>query len=350
MHLVVNTFGFGASHNNELLEKIASSFDGMYFFMKDEAAIVAGFANCLGGMLSTVAQEIKLTFKACKGVKNLKVYKDDNKKENKDGSISITFGDIQSEEKRHILVSAVLPKISKADPCYKFFSCEISYKNLVRETDDKDSLTATINRSGKMGIANVEVDVSKNRVVAAEAMQNAENLGDARKLEEARKVINEAKSLIEKSASSKDEFCQNLIQDLNRCLDGLQDEQQFDYFGKGYMVQNAMCLDMERAANFDADYATQSQYNNVSRGVAYEAFARSDSMDSCDDFYQRRSVSPPIQYYQQNNSGGPVIMGDEKDYDALLKKNVVHNQRIGLESSNGRTRSLSLSLSVSYST
>ena len=27
-HLVVNTFGFGAQHNNELLEKIASSFDG----------------------------------------------------------------------------------------------------------------------------------------------------------------------------------------------------------------------------------------------------------------------------------------------------------------------------------
>jgi len=345
MHLVVNTFGFGASHNNELLEKIASSFDGMYFFMKDEAAIVAGFANCLGGMLSTVAQEIKLTFKACKGVKNLKVYKDDNKKENKDGSISITFGDIQSEEKRHILVSAVLPKLSKADPCYKFFNCEISYKNLVRETDDKDSLTATINRSGKMGLANVEVDVSKNRVVAAEAMQTAENLGDARKLEEARKVINEAKSLIEKSVSSKDEFCQNLIQDLNRCLDGLQDEHQFDYFGKGYMVQNAMCLDMERAANFDADYATQSQYNNVSRGVAYENFARSDSMDSCDhDFYQKRSLSPP--YYQQNNLGGPIIMGDEKDYDA---KNVVHNQSIGLGSSN-RTRSLSLSLSVSYST
>merc|ERR1719494_1041519 len=141
-------------------------------------------------------------------------------------------------------------------------------------------------------------------------MQNAEDLGDDHKLAEARKVINDAKSLIEKSASSKDEFCQNLIQDLNRCLDGLQDEQQFDYFGKGYMVQNAMCLDMERAANFDADYATQSQYNNVSRGVQYENFARSDSMDSCcscdNDFYgnQRRSPSPP--YYQQQK--GPMIM------------------------------------------
>ena len=79
----------------------------------------------------------------------------------------VQFGDLQSEEKRHILISATIPKISKVDPCFKFFECEISYKNLVQNTQDKETLTATINRSGKIGKANLEVDISKNRVVAA---------------------------------------------------------------------------------------------------------------------------------------------------------------------------------------
>ena len=61
----------------------------MYFYMKDEAAIIAGFANCLGGMLSTVAQEIKLNIRGCKGVTDLKVHKDDNMAKNKDGSVTV---------------------------------------------------------------------------------------------------------------------------------------------------------------------------------------------------------------------------------------------------------------------
>jgi len=296
-HLVVNTFGFGAQHNNELLEKIASSFDGMYFYMKDEAAIIAGFANCLGGMLSTVAQEIKLNIRGCKGVKDLKVHKDDNMAKNKDGSVTVQFGDLQSEEKRHILISATIPKISKTDPCFKFFECEISYKNLVQNTQDKETLTATINRSGKIGKANLEVDISKNRVVAADAMLNAENLGENHKLAEARKVVNEAKKIIEKSISAKEEFCTNLIKDLEKCLEGLKDERQYDLFGKGYMMQNQKCLHLERAANYDMDYGTQMCYNNISKATAYEAFQRSDSMDSCDGdlFDVRRSPSPILQ-------------------------------------------------------
>jgi len=302
-HLVVNTFGFGASHNNELLEKIASSFDGMYFFMKDEAAIIAGFANCLGGMLSTVAQEIKLNIRGCKGVTDLKVHKDDNMAKNKDGSVTVQFGDLQSEEKRHILISATIPKISKVDPCFKFFECEISYKNLVQDTQDKETLTATINRSGKIGKANLEVDISKNRVIAADAMLNAENLGESHKLAEARKVVEEAKKIIEKSISAKEEFSANLIKDLDKCLEGLKDERQYDLFGKGYMMQNQKCLHLERAANFDMDYGTQMCYNNISKADAYEAFQRSDSMDSCEgtDLFDppRRSVSPVFPVYQQ---------------------------------------------------
>lgn len=291
LHLVVNTFGFGANHNNRLLEKIASGFDGMYFYMKDEDAIVAGFANCLGGMLSTVVQEIQVKITPCKGVKDLEVHKDDKKTKNKDGSFTVVFGDLQSEEQRHILVSSTLPKLSKADPCFQFFTCDISYKNLVRDIDQKETLTATVNRTGKVGNANIDVDVSKNRVVAADAMSEAESLGELRKLDAARKVVNEAMGQIEKSISAKEEFCLNLLADLKKCLDGLKDEYQWDQFGKGYMMQNQKCLYMERAANFDATFAVQQEWNSSAKNETYAMFQRSDSMDSC-EAPDRLSMSP----------------------------------------------------------
>ena len=85
-----------------------------------------------------------------------------------------------------------------------------------------------------------------------------------------------------------------MIKDLDKCLEGLKDERQYDLFGKGYMMQNQKCLHLERAANYDMDYGTQMCYNNISKATAYEAFQRSDSMDSCDgDFFDgRRSPSP----------------------------------------------------------
>lgn len=91
-HIQVNTFGFGSQHNVELLERIANTFDGMYFYMQDEESIIEGFANCLGGMLSTVAQEINVTFRPNGDVANFKIHKDDHTTQNGDGTWTVHFG------------------------------------------------------------------------------------------------------------------------------------------------------------------------------------------------------------------------------------------------------------------
>lgn len=298
--IVVNTFGFGSDHNNTLLEKIASKFDGMYFYMEDEKAIVAGFANCLGGMLSTVAQNIELTISPSSEVSDFVVHKDENVTKNADGTSTIHFGDIQSEEKRHVLVSMTLPEISDANPAFEMFGCCVTYRNLVSEIDSKETITGVVNRSGEKGEVNVNVDKSINRVRAAKAMAEAEALGERNQLAQARKVITEAKALIQESPSTQDRFCINLVTDLDVTLNGLKSVQEFNAFGKGYMVQNAMCLSSERAANYSPAYATQSCYTTMERESAYDSFQRSDSMDSdafgSDDHNDFAYTSPvPIQ-------------------------------------------------------
>merc|ERR1719330_2213380 len=124
-----------------------------------------------------------------------------------------------------------LPDISpNADPSYNMFKCCITYRNLVSEADSKETVECIVNRSGDESEASVNVDKSINRVRAAKAMAQAEELGERNQLDAARRVIMEAKSLIQDSPSTKDTFCVNLCTDLDVTLNGLKSVQEFNNF------------------------------------------------------------------------------------------------------------------------
>jgi len=282
-NVTVNTFGFGANHNNDLLDNIATAFDGMYYYMENEPAIVGGFANCLGGMLSTVAQELTVTIRAgSELVTNLKVRRDENVTVNPDGSVKVVIGDLQSEESQDVLVSCDLAEVKEADKEFVFFTCEVGYKNLVDDNHCSESLRAIVNReeTEKSEGVNMKLDVERNRVYATEAMDVAKNMGDRNKYAEGRKVITEAINKIKASPSANDAFVTSLQSDLGTCLTGLRDRSQYVSMGKGYMRQNVKCHKKKRAANFQRSYASQNHYQTKSRSARYEDFSRADSDDS----------------------------------------------------------------------
>jgi hypothetical protein len=65
----VHTFGFSAGHNAGFLTSISDAAKGMYYFVTESAKIPVLFAECLGGLLSTVAKDVKLTVVPAKGIK-----------------------------------------------------------------------------------------------------------------------------------------------------------------------------------------------------------------------------------------------------------------------------------------
>jgi len=69
----VFTFGFGADHNPSLLKAIADAGQGMYYFIEETKDIGVSFADCLGGVMSVVAQNISLTVTPLGDVKLVKV-------------------------------------------------------------------------------------------------------------------------------------------------------------------------------------------------------------------------------------------------------------------------------------
>jgi len=102
----IHTFGYGVGHQASLLEKISVNFEGFYCFIQKEQDIKNGFATCLGGLLATVAQDITLTFSS--NYKDFKVL-GSLATRNQNGGFVVKYNDLQSEERRDIVVSVDLP-------------------------------------------------------------------------------------------------------------------------------------------------------------------------------------------------------------------------------------------------
>merc|ERR1719242_1452867 len=189
----INTFGLGRNHNALLLKAIAEDGRGMYAFIENTDQIAETFAECLGGLVSVVGQNLKVQVQALNNVeinrclaKGYAIKVDIPKKKH-----TISVKDLQSEESRDFVFELRVPKIEgekKEDPLIQLSVC---YDNMVKGT--KETLTNICNIArvdGKqIGERNVELDQQYNRVVAADAMLEAEKLAQSGKLADARNVL-----------------------------------------------------------------------------------------------------------------------------------------------------------------
>lgn len=66
----VHTFGFGAQHSESLLQALATTSEGTYYFIENEDSIPTSFGDCLGGLLTVAGQNLKLTIHPLNGMKH----------------------------------------------------------------------------------------------------------------------------------------------------------------------------------------------------------------------------------------------------------------------------------------
>jgi len=323
----LHTFGFGGNHNTSLLEGLSESFDGMYYYMRDEAAIKAGFANCLGGLLSTVAQNIEVKFQFNPAITDFGVHKD-NVLMNQTGQARVSFADLQSEEKRHILVSCNLPALQQACADYMLYEITCTYDNTIAGKQSTNVLQCEVNRSGVIDDFSEEINIGRNRMQATKAMEEAQRLGDMDNLPEARARLQVTIDEIESSMTGKTEASGKLTRDLTTAITKFRDRQAYKTEGDYYVTQNRMCYDQERACNFDENFMVQMEYNTNYKCAMAETFERADSLDSVEmdfDFdLQNGPSTPPVQQIQfdpnmlQNRASTPPYQQIQLDANMLL--------------------------------
>merc|ERR1711972_897592 len=259
----INTFGFGAGHNENLLKALAENGRGMYAFIESTDQIADTFAECLGGLVSIVGQNLKVQVQALNNVEinrclvsGYTVKVDIPKKKQ-----TILVKDLQSEENRDFVFELKVPQIEaekKEDPLVQL---SVTYDNVVRGGTDTLTNICNITRiEGKqIGERNLELDLQYNRVLAADAMEEANKLASNGKLDDARKVLTTAQEHIKKSRTKQDEFCVGLVKDMQKIQGNMVDHSSYRSRGAKMLVSNCAVQKMQRSTNSSA-YESQKRY------------------------------------------------------------------------------------------
>jgi hypothetical protein len=263
----INTFGFGADHDASMLRTLAENGGGVYYFVENESRITESFADCFGGLLSTFAQRIPVSFVAGTGVQIKKLmtkYPVTTIVPN--AHYTIALADLQSEENRDILASVEIPSLEQPEESFPLLKITLTYQNAVTSAEETKTIIAAVARpvSVPEGLKrDFNLDKQHNRVIAYEALEKAAEFGLKNEFSQATTLLTSAISRIKESVSASDPFCVNLIADLEKCKDGLKNKTTYTSGGHQTMTHNYMAHGYQRSTN--QAWSSQSAYATSSR-------------------------------------------------------------------------------------
>jgi Mg-chelatase subunit ChlD len=174
----LHTFGFSQNHNPELLTKLAEAAFGVFYYLPSVDKIPEVFADCLGGLLSVVALNVALEVSVeYTGATIAQIHTPFPIRQITAGKhVSISLGQMYSEQSRDILVEVNLPSVDSSDLDAKVLKFKLTSLN--RAEQNVESITfATIDRVTEEDPATKEVNeavvTQKARIVTATAMKEA---------------------------------------------------------------------------------------------------------------------------------------------------------------------------------
>ncbi|KAH3743758.1 ring zinc finger and vwf domain family protein [Pelomyxa schiedti] len=270
----VNTFGFGSDHDPTLLKKIAEAGNGVFYYVEAEPRIVESFANCLGGLLSVCAQNVTLRFDAINGSQIQKILTGFEVREiTPNTSYELALADIQAEEHRDILVSLKIPAMLEPTEQHQLLSINVTYRDVVQGRQETKVCVCSVRRPVEAPLdqkINLKLDIQRNRLLAAEAMEVATRLANDNQLDQSRKTLSDAISRIKESASREDAFCLSLVKDLETCLAGVQDRRSYTSYGHSTMTTCGTGHYRQRVTSYGYDSLTS--YTTSSRADTMRSF------------------------------------------------------------------------------
>jgi len=235
----------------------------VYFFIENKDQIADFFADCLGGLLSVVAQNLVMTLKPVEGVKILAVKTAFKVATGENGSWTVNVGDLQSEEFRDVLIETSVPALEHAPSnlSQPVVNITLSYFNVITSKQEEVSLAGTILRSNPedVSVPDVYVDQQKNRFVAADALTLAKEHGDKKQYEEGRQLLDTAITVLSTSVSKDVEYVKELVIDLQKAKEGLKDQTSFSTYGGHTMTSYAVSHYQQRSCGTTRGYSTASR-------------------------------------------------------------------------------------------
>ncbi|KAJ1403102.1 Zinc finger, RING-type [Sesbania bispinosa] len=249
----VHAFGFGTDHDASSMHSISEISGGTFSFIETEAVLQDAFAQCIGGLLSVVIQELQVAIECIHpdlSLVSLKAgsYPSRLMADGHKGSIDV--GDLYADEERDFLVSINVPATSSNETSLIKVKCV--YKDpLTQETAILESEEVKIERPeiGGQVVMSLEVDRQCNRLQAAEAMAQARLAAEQGDLTGAVLILENCRKMLSEtvSAKSRDRLCVALDAELKEMQERMASRHVYEASGRAYILSGLSSHSWQRA-------------------------------------------------------------------------------------------------------
>jgi len=311
------TFGFGADHNEDLLLSLSRATLGQYYFLKDTEAIPAAFADCLGGLVTVVAQNATLSLlptggrhpRASLGALLGDAYASTP---SADGGVTIRLGDLFAEDEKDVLIQLKLPAMpddasaaEEHDPAAATASAtagvegwtlvdaeggeaaaadagveqpataatdsvvvlqaKLSFFSVASKRFEEVHTQLSLSRpkDASAAVVNHALDEQANRLAVAAAIKQATRTADNGNVVEGKALLLAAIDALQRSASAASSVSQALVADVQRLALDYEHIASYRSVGSKRSKTSAMTFSYQRSTH---DEAMASSYSAGAKG------------------------------------------------------------------------------------
>ncbi|KAL3518402.1 hypothetical protein ACH5RR_020991 [Cinchona calisaya] len=254
-YIPVHAFGFGADHDAVSMHSIAENSGGTFSFIEAEEVIQDAFAQCIGGLLSVVVQELLVHIECMHPTLRLNSIKAGSYKTNlmsneRIGSIEV--GDLYADEERDFLITTDIPVDTSSDemPLVKIMCvCKDPVsKELVTSNHATEVKILRPETTGEL-VVSMEVDKQRNRFLSVEGMAEARAAAERGDLATAVLVLEHCRKQLADSVSHKvgDRLCTILDAELREMQERMANRQIYETYGRAYVLSGLSSHSWQRA-------------------------------------------------------------------------------------------------------
>ena len=132
--ITISTFGVGTDYNEDLMQGIAESGMGNYYFINDPEKIPSIFSKELNGLLNLVAKNMTLTIELPKEIQLSQVF--GYKYDQVGNKVTVNFRDVFSEETKGVMLKLTVPANTMQALNY---SCHLQFEDMVNKSGIQQS-------------------------------------------------------------------------------------------------------------------------------------------------------------------------------------------------------------------
>jgi len=284
--VAIHCFGYGTNHDREMLRDISEATEGgSYFFVENDSEVSSAFGNALGGILSVVAQNTVLTFRASDeyNIRIINILHDKAVKQ-EDGSFSVSVGDFYAEESRDVICTVALASGLFGEKPLPHVSVSMTYMDTVNKKLAKsEAIKGSISRphNDKVSPRNNHVALQHIRVATTNVIADADEIAVAGNLYAAKAKIGAHIEHLNRDFAAFGEpssLTSQLLRELNDISSGLSSQAHWNSGGACKMQKSIITHSKQRSCESSA--MVPCAYRSSRKAFYSSKFSSSNSSKS----------------------------------------------------------------------